>query len=103
MNASSLGVTMFCCDQMKSYTSKSFIYRFTVFFKYSDFMFYITDNLVIGQIMTILCVITILLNYCKGGYRLRYADLEKKYGENAKNKKGDKSKNKKDSKKENLL
>ena len=36
--------------------------------------------------MLVLAIITILMNYCKGGYRLRFKELEKKY---KKNKKGE--------------
>ena len=48
LNASSLGATMFCCEQLNSYTSKSYLYKYTTLFKYSDFMFWLTDNLIIG-------------------------------------------------------
>lgn len=72
LNASSLGATMYVCDQLDAYTKKSFLYSFTLLFKYSDIMFYFTENLVIGQIITILSFLTVLLNLSKGGYRLRF-------------------------------
>lgn len=95
LNCSSLGVTLFGCSQMSAYTSRSYLYKYMLIFQYSDFMFYITQNLVIGQLMAILCVLTILLNYCKGSYRLRFSDLAKKYGK--KEKEGKKTKGKKES------
>jgi hypothetical protein len=43
-------------------------------------MYYITKENIVGQTIMFLSLICILLNYCKGGYRLRFKDLEKQFG-----------------------
>ena len=70
LNASSLGATMYCCEQLHRYTKDSYLFKFTTLFKYSNFMYGLTVNQVIGQMMVVLAIITILMNYCRGGYRL---------------------------------
>ena len=70
---------MYCVNTFKVYTVKSYIYKFSQFFIYSDFMWYLTQDNVVGWIILSLSLICILLNYCKGGYRLRFEDLEKEF------------------------
>ena len=80
LNACNLGITMYCVNTFKYYTFKSYIYKFTQTFIYSNFMYYITTENLVQQIILFLSLICILLNYCKGGYRLRFKDLEKQFG-----------------------
>ena len=79
LNACSLGITQFCCENMPSYTSKTLIYKLTIYVKYSDFMFSITANDIVGKLFLLLSLITIMLNICKGGYRIKFVELDKKY------------------------
>jgi hypothetical protein len=55
------------------------LYKFTTHFQYSDFMYYLTVDDVLGHIMAVASLLTILLNTFKGSYRLRWSDLEKEY------------------------
>lgn len=72
LNACSLGITQFCCQQMPSYTKKTFIFQMTIYVRYSDFMFKITENDLVGKTSLFLSVLTIIFNICKGGYRLKF-------------------------------
>jgi hypothetical protein len=46
-NACNLGIVMYCVNTFKIYTQKSYIYKFTQTFVYSNFMFYLyVDGLV---------------------------------------------------------
>lgn len=79
LNACSLAITLQTCGMMRAYTLESYIYKFLMIFKYSAFMFYFTQDQIIELIVVSMAVLTVLLNLCKGGYRLRFEDLEKKY------------------------
>ena len=48
-------------------------------FLYSDFWFWITYYDLVGKTLLANMLICIIVNYCKGGYRIRYDDLEKRY------------------------
>ena len=78
-NAVSLAVSMFCCDAFMIYTQNSYLYYLTQMFKYSDFMFWVTEYDMVGKTLLTCMIICIILNYCKGSYRIRYEDLERRY------------------------
>lgn len=86
LNCCSLAITQYCADKFVYYTYHSTIYKLTLLFKYSDFMFYMTENYVIGLIMFVSSIMMILINVFKGNYRLEYSELEKKYKKKEKKK-----------------
>ena len=51
----------------------------TIYVKYSDFMFKITNDDLVGKTLLFLSVCTMLYNICKGGYRLKFQKLERNY------------------------
>lgn len=75
--ASSLAIVLFCCDKMPAYTLNTYIYRFAVTFLYSDLMRPFTLSHSVPWLFGVLGAATVLLNVCKGNYRLNFAEIER--------------------------
>ena len=64
---------------MPSYTKNCVIYDLDIYVQYSVFMFWLTDNNIVAKGTLLFSLAIVVLNVCKGGYRIRFSDLDKKY------------------------
>lgn len=74
-NATSLAICMFCVNEYSVYTKPTFIFHLTTKFLYSSFMFNITQYKIVGMTMLFMSLISVMVNYCSGGYRIRVESL----------------------------
>ena len=61
MNACCLSIAQNSCLKMPAYTSKTYIYKFSIIFAYSDLMFHFTQIHFLSWMTLVLCLLTIFL------------------------------------------